>query len=206
KGGRVGLCQASGNVTAGNDSRAGGLVAENTNNANQSCDGCQLNAKISHSYANGDVTVGNDSVAGGLVAINKGTIGHTHAAGAVMGGDNSILAGLVGVNDLSGLVKFSMAMGTVAGTGPNNIVGGLVGVNVGEMRHPAASAQVGATPDSSAGGVRAINIAIATNSRATEDASVTVTGKNSTLGGFVGVNRGMIAPPPKAPPETAGSN
>ncbi len=114
-GGIISHSRAYGTVTAGANSLAGGLAGDNSVPKDTGCSSCVVGdgfnqlALISHSAAFGNVMVGSNSVGGGLVGISSGTVRHARAGGSVTGGDNSVIAGLVGVNDLSGLIKYSLA-------------------------------------------------------------------------------------------------
>ena len=74
------------------------------------------------SVARSSVTVGSDSVAGGIVAINSGTVSHARAGGAVSGDHDSVVGGLAGINDITGLIKYSLAWGSATDTGENTVV------------------------------------------------------------------------------------
>jgi len=191
--GAIQYSHATGDVRAGNFSSAGGLVGEN--NPGGECDGCTPGlATISHSHATGNIVVGSNGVAGGLVAINQGTIEHSRAVGNVAGDDNSILGGLAGVNDLAGLIKYSMAGGSVTSTGPNSVAGGLVGLNGGDIRSSQSSAPVSADANSYVGGLAGINIGTIIDSHVIDAPSIVVSGTGNIVGGFVGANMGLIDP------------
>jgi filamentous hemagglutinin family protein len=156
---------ATGQIRAGNNSVAGGLVGGN-GPGDFNCNGCTVGdghnnfGLVANSFATGNVTVGSTSLAGGLAGAGNGFFINTAASGNVTGGANSVLGGLVGgigageIDSNSGAASFSQgsaanvgnsnpgviagssASGSVTSTGPNSIVGGLVGVNFGIVGIP----------------------------------------------------------------------
>ncbi len=122
-GGIITLSYATGLVTVGTASSAGGLVGENF-------------GAISQSYAMGAVTGGDNALAGGLVGVNFSTISESHAIGAVEVGDFGSAGGLVGATGLltvdgnvaANSITNSYATGAVT-AGQFSTAGGLVGYN-----------------------------------------------------------------------------
>jgi filamentous hemagglutinin family protein len=180
-GGLVGVNQglildslASGNVGSPNvaNLQVGGLVGDNS-------------GWIVASLATGTVQAGSGSIAGGLVGshathnfncngcqvgdgqmfFNLPFIFGSQASGNVSVGDASVAGGLVGAGD--GIIASSSASGAVTGGG-NSVLGGLIGAL-------SFTSGLGFITDSTASG------------------AVTSTGSNSVVGGFVGLNGGMIA-------------
>ena len=173
---------ATGAVTAGEFSFAGGLVGYN------------FIGTITQSDASGAVTVGANSIAGGLVGENftGASITNSYATGAISSvGVNVQLGGLVGENDPGATIVNSQAYGNVTSTAnlpPQNInnncfnvdchyinVGGFVGANFGTISGTAwtnAPANCAAASTCAAGNV-----------------SVGALGSG---GGFAGYNEGII--------------
>ena len=117
-GGTITSGVASGNVTAGSGTSAGGLVGWNNGTINGT------------SVAAGDVS-SVDSFAGGLVGFNGGTITGAIAGGNVSSGGDA--GGFAALN--SGTITASFALGNVAGTGSAGFstAGGFVGSNDGTI-------------------------------------------------------------------------
>jgi filamentous hemagglutinin family protein len=196
---------ASGNVTGaagtagvneeGGTTTLGGLVGVNQ--------GLILNSLASGNV--GSPNVANLQV-GGLVGDNSGWIVASLATGNVQAGSGSIAGGLVGshaTNNINcngclvgdGQMFFnlpfifgSQASGTVT-VGDASVAGGLVGAGDGAIDSSSASGAV------TGGGIGALSftsgLGFITNS--TASGPVTSTGPNSVVGGFVGLNGGMIA-------------
>ena len=148
---------ATGTVSGGGNSILGGLVGVT-----------DVGAVILNSEARGSVTsTGSNSWIGGFVGLNAGTIGPTGgensisgATGSVTGTSNSLIGGFVGLNLGTIADSTTAATSTVTGTGTNNFVGGFVGVNFGFI-----------DPSTSAGSVTG--------------------GTNNTVGGFAGANASL---------------
>ena len=120
-------CSATGQVTAGGNYNAGGLVGSSE-------------GRILQSQANVDIVAGNDSEAGGLVGHNSlGYVDQSYAAGSVVGGDNSSVGGLVGGEENP--ITNSYAQGPATGGGNSN-VGGLVG-SISEVSGISTSYSIG---------------------------------------------------------------
>jgi hypothetical protein len=195
---------AKGDVSARNNSSAGGLVGDNQRD-DSSCDTCNMgigqnnDALISNSGARGNVTVGAASIAGGFAATNRGTIASSHTRSNVTGGHDSILGGFVGVGDFKTSDNFSVitgstASGTVNGLGANIIAAGFAAVNAGQISASLASGGVNAAANSYLGGFVGINIGSVTGSSNTGvvNGAANGTGSGNIAGGFVGVNFGLI--------------
>jgi hypothetical protein len=113
---------ASGAISAGITTQAGGLAGQN-------------DGTIVTSYATGKVTAKGDpnaqdiSALGGLVGVNDGPVSSSYASGAVSGRNYSEVGGLVGQNDVSSTINASYSTGAVQGGQTGSIVGGLIGVD-----------------------------------------------------------------------------
>src|SRR5262249_52450039 len=116
---------ASGNVTVGAASIAGGLVGA----AGDDHSTPPGESRIDRAHAAGAVVGGDNSILGGFIGALDvgGTISKSQASGPVTSlGPNSIVAGFIGVN--GGMVTDSQTSGAVNG-GSSSYVGGFVGVN-----------------------------------------------------------------------------
>src|SRR5215813_1393658 len=195
-GGTIWRSHASGDVTAGNNSTAGGLVAQNVAGVhNDNCAGpC---GTISRSSASGDVTVGDGSVAGGLVALSNATIRRSHASGDVTAGNGSTAGGLVGKN--SGVIDQTFVDGGEGGStvkvGADGVAGGLVGANSGNIGRSFSTANVtgaAGTGDGKTflGGLVGDNEGLVAQSYAT--GAVGASANNLEVGGLVAFNSGTI--------------
>jgi hypothetical protein len=133
---------ATGHISVGKNSVAGGLVCGNFFQV--------LLGNITQSYANVDISGGDGSILGGLVGGNvatctiycrsNGHIDRSYAFGSVSGGNGATVGGLVGENH-GGFISNSYAFGMVTGD-DNSFVGGLVGLNadlIDEEATPAIS-------------------------------------------------------------------
>lgn len=114
---------ATGNVTAGTEGIAGGLVALN------------LNGNIDQSYATGNATGGDTSVVGGLVGqtynVSSGnTISNSYANGDVTGLSDAQVGGLIGTNSNT-TVSFCYSTGSPTATGSFPYIGGFIGTDNG---------------------------------------------------------------------------
>ena len=167
---------ASGSVTVGDSSVAGGLagtsngtiVASSATGAVTGGGNSVLGGfigtlsfqngpgEITNSSAQGAVTsTGPNSVVGGFVGLTSGTISSSTASGPVSGTSSSYLGGFVGTN--LGLIEQSTAIGSVTGSGSNNIVGGFVGANFGSIDGSSASGNAASGADSAVGGFAGSN-------------------------------------------------
>jgi filamentous hemagglutinin family protein len=167
---------ASGSVTVGDSSVAGGLagtsngtiVASSATGAVTGGGNSVLGGfigtlsfqngpgEITNSSAQGAVTsTGPNSVVGGFVGLTSGTISSSTASGPVSGTSSSYLGGFVGTN--LGLIEQSTAIGSVTGSGGNNIVGGFVGANFGSIDGSSASGNAASGADSAVGGFAGSN-------------------------------------------------
>ena len=167
---------ASGSVTVGDSSVAGGLAGTSNGTivassaigavtgGGNSVLGGFIGAlsfqngpgEITNSSAQGAVTsTGPNSVVGGFVGLTSGTISSSTASGPVSGTSSSYLGGFVGTN--LGLIEQSTASGSVTGTGSNNIVGGFVGANFGSIDGSSASGNATSGADSAVGGFAGSN-------------------------------------------------
>lgn len=162
---------ASGTVTLGKRSYAGGLVGLNLND-------------IDRCHANVNTTGGPRSIVGGLAGFNigpHGTINRSLSDGNVVAQTGAIAGGLAGAN--SGRIWESFATGNSAG-GDKAIVGGLVGYNAGgNFGRIIASYETGsvsATANSAVGGLAGFSSGTILESYSTG----MVSGK--TMGGFLG--------------------
>ncbi|MCT2564563.1 T9SS type A sorting domain-containing protein [Chryseobacterium herbae] len=159
---------ATGTVTSGYTSSAGGLAA--------SAGG----GMVSNCYATGQV---NGGIAGGLIGGASSEIMSSYATGAVMGG--STVGGLVGIT--SKLVSNSYATGNVSG----GTVGGLIGWTTSSVTKSHATGNVNASTfgSNSAGGLIAIighgTAASSFSSISLSFSTGTITG-GSSVGGLVG--------------------
>jgi hypothetical protein len=148
--GNITFAYASGAVHVGSNSYAGGFVAANI-------------GTIFQAYATGAVTDDGNTVLGGFGAFNIGSLSQVFATGSVTGGTNTVVGGLVGVNGALvstdkfgspvGSIVDSYATGTASG-GANSIVGGLVAVNDGMIQ---TSYSAGPVSGGAAGGLAAQN-------------------------------------------------
>jgi hypothetical protein len=167
---------ASGSVTVGNASVAGGLAGTSNGTivassaigavtgGGNSVLGGFIGAlsfqngpgEITNSSAQGAVTsTGPNSVIGGFVGLTSGAISSSTASGPVSGTSSSYLGGFVGTN--LGLIEQSTAIGSVTGSGGNNIVGGFVGANFGSIDGSSASGNAASGADSAVGGFAGSN-------------------------------------------------
>jgi filamentous hemagglutinin family protein len=149
--GNLAFAYASGNVKVGSSSYAGGFVATNI-------------GTIFQAFATGAVTDDGNTVLGGFGAFNIGSLSQVFATGAVAGGTNTVVGGLVAVNGALAPSRFgnpgpvgsivdSYATGAASG-GAGSIVAGLVAVNDGKI---ATSYSAGAVSGGSVGGLVAKN-------------------------------------------------
>ena len=223
-GGKIQNSYATGSVSAGDSSQAGGLTGHNGPWNGSACSGCNAPdgaayfnaALIINSHATGNVIVGTASLGGGLSGSSgrNSTINNTYATGSVSGGGNSILGGLVGFTDVASTVTNSTASGSVSSSGPNSWVGGFVGVNggtisgvySGPVSSSSASGSVTGTSDSVLGGFAGLNFGVITDSTAAITSTVNAPGANNYLGGFVGLNFGLIDPSTAAGNVSGGAN
>jgi filamentous hemagglutinin family protein len=212
---------ATGTVSAGDYSLAGGLVGQN------GLFPSQFTGAITSSFANVNVTVsGIESSAGGLVGQNNpgSTITNSQAIGAVAA--TTTVAGQMQFADAGGLVgqnagtitsttqpvqssvcaqgaSFSCAAGAVS-VGAHGTAGGLVGFNQGTIQMSFASGAVtglaGLPPlgnndnegrDTHLGGLVGGNLGTITDSHATGDVG-TIDVAHLTVGGLVSDNSGTI--------------
>src|SRR5262245_10788918 len=185
---------ATGNITAGGNAWAGGLVGQNGFVGTGASTGF-----IENSFATGNVTItGPNGGAGGLVGSQGfgSTIASSNAAGTVSAtaqATNSSIGGLVGQNE--GTITSSHATGPVNGSG-GVTAGGLIGSNSGTISQSYAEGSVTLTlsgqVDATAGGFAGSNEGQITDSYATGAVSSTA-GDIFGLGGFVGSNAGSIS-------------
>jgi filamentous hemagglutinin family protein len=150
--GNIKFAYASGTVHVGSSSYAGGFFAGNS-------------GTIFQAFATGTVTDDGNTVLGGFGAFNLGSLSQVFATGAVTGGTNTVVGGLVAVNAALvpsdkfgrpgpvGSIVDSYAIGAASG-GTGSIVGGLVGVNDGIIK---TSYSAGAVSGGSVGGLVAQN-------------------------------------------------
>jgi filamentous hemagglutinin family protein len=170
---------ASGNVTAGSNTFAGGLVGQNVDFS-----GAHFVSLIKDSFATGDVTSAGTNVSlGGLVGANgflfsndgpptiTGVIKNSHAGGHVTGTDNV---------DNSNCGSGSGGCGFVS-------VGGLVGQNAGLIQGPMPSKH-GA--DAALGDAAFAGVGCGTG--ATCASGMVSAGAGGQVGGLVGYNQGVI--------------
>src|SRR5262249_44489745 len=174
---KVADSNASGNVTAGPNSLAGGIAG--------SGNGSFTNVSTGSAQT---VKAGNDSVLGGLVAVLElgGSVSNSASHGAVSGlGAKSIVGGGVGVN--AGNVSGTTASGT--GTAADSrYAGGLIGINFGSVQSSStpSTASVTGTGQSVIGGLVGANGGTVDHSNAA--GAVTGTGQSNIIGGLVGAN------------------
>jgi len=150
--GSIKFAYASGNVHVGSNSYAGGFIAGNF-------------GTIFQAFATGAVTDDGNTVLGGFGAFNIGSLSQVFATGAVTGGTNTVVGGLVAVNGALapsdkfgspgpvGSIVDGYATGAASGGG-NSIVAGLVAVNDGVIK---TSYSAGAVSGGSVGGLVAKN-------------------------------------------------
>ena len=173
--------QASGTVSAGASSVAGGFAATGSQ------DNGSHGGSFSNVTASGAVNAGHDSVVGGLVGVllEDGTIANSTAHNSIVAssGSNSIIGGVVGLNEgtISGTASTAPVSGTsdsyiggitginlglvtgsstdpnIGGSGGNDFIGGIAGLNAGSINGSTANiALAGGSPNYS-GGVAGVN-------------------------------------------------
>src|SRR5262249_23264420 len=190
---KVADSNASGNVTAGPNSLAGGIAG--------SGNGSFTNVSTSSAQT---VKAGNDSVLGGLVAVIElgGSVSNSASHGAVSGpGAKSVVGGVVGVN--AGNVSGTTASGTVTAAN-SSYAGGLIGINFGSVQSSSttSTASVTGTGQSVIGGLVGANGGTVDHSNAA--GAVTGTGQSHIIGGLGRAHPpGAHLPPPVRPPRSA---
>ena len=188
-GGTINTSFATGDVTAGSKSSAGGLVGAN-------------NGTIIGSGAGGTV-FSLDNHAGGLVGFNGvgAAITGSVATGNVSGGGFNV-GGFVGDN--AGIITGSFAFGNVTATSLSSEsgAGGFAGNNSGSISGSFASGNV--TGNNNAGGFVASNGGSIADSFAM--LGTVAVGNGGTAGGFVGGNHGQITNSSASGAVTGGSN
>ena len=190
---------AAGTVGSGHDhdrqTTLGGLVGFN-------------HGLIGLSTATGDVGTVNvpHLQAGGLVGSNHGAIVTSHATGHVKAGDNSMAGGFAGSNEGSSfncsgcnlgvgfnsaaVIGDSDAIGSVT-VGASSIAGGFAGMG-GFIAGSNASGAVTADNNSILGGFAGVVDLNSIIAGSHSTGAVTGIGANNWIGGFAGVNAGMI--------------
>ncbi|MGH6887743.1 MAG: GLUG motif-containing protein [Rhizomicrobium sp.] len=128
KGGAIANVSASGSVSSGEYSVAGGLVGIGGDILSE----CRSGMSVSDGYL---------GEAGGLVGgtVAGASIAHSRSTGNVSG--SGFVGGLVGFND-EALIEHSTAAGTVTGTDQDTDAGGLAGINEGVIAKSSASGGV----------------------------------------------------------------
>jgi hypothetical protein len=202
--GTISNSSATGNITVGANSQAGGLVASNASFTNAVS---PPTPSITGSFATGTVTGGSGSLVGGFVGITSGTLTNVSATGNVTGGGNSLIGGIAGavVPPHTGVASITNGVysGAVASTGSGSAVGGVVGFNAGVLIGGSASGSVAGTSGSFLGGVVGINLGLIDP---VGPATVTGTGSNNVVGGVAGLNLGLISDTNSTSDVTSGAN
>jgi hypothetical protein len=177
--------RASGNVSVGDFSLAGGFVGSSGNfqiGANQN------NTLIDQSSASGAVSGGQSSVLGGFVGVLDigSTIRTSSATGPVASsGPNSIIGGFVGLS--GGTIVDSRTTAAVTGTS-NSFLGGFVGINIGSVIDSTVSGNAAVT---ASGTNNLVGGFVGMNSGLIDPSTTTVTptaGSGNVIGGFAGAN------------------
>jgi hypothetical protein len=195
--GEVTNCGSSGSVIG--NYCVGGLVGWN-----------DAGGKVKKSYLSSTCNVTGKDCVGGLVGRNKGMVSESYCTGTVTGAD--CVGGLVGFNERGVIAEHSRSTGNVDGT---NNIGGLVGWNEGKVIGSYSTCNV--TGQSSIGGLVGRN-SDDTIDRCYSTSSVEgtfsvgglvgegnmgsmvidsysfgkVTGKDTCIGGLMGLNNGAI--------------
>ncbi|MBK5913729.1 GLUG motif-containing protein [Rhodocyclus purpureus] len=192
---------ATGNVSSGAGSNAGGLVGNNNGPISDSYATGKVYGNglvgglagynygpISNSYATGNVT-SDDFAVGGLVGLNYSQITNSHASGSVTGHD-SFIGGLVGDNE-GATISNSYATGSVIGTGnkygPSSYLGGLAGYSSGAITSAYASGSV-TGPGDYVGGLLGYN----DKGTITDAYAIGSVAGAGFVGGLAGYNLGTI--------------
>ena len=181
-GGDISGSSASGNITAGNNSYAGGLVGQVHFNSNAS--------NIGNSSATGAVNVGANSFAGGLVGMmeagNSILTGSSASGNVTSTGTGSQIGGLVGRNE-GGIAVANVLNSTVTAFN-SNTVGGAVGHNTGSIGGLTATNVTVTGTASFAGGLVGINSGSINSSSVSGSVNRTATSLSAQFGGLVGQN------------------
>jgi hypothetical protein len=144
---------------------------------------------IGFSYVSGNVEAGKSSFGGGLLGFNDGVITNSHAASEVVG-HSAHIGGLAGVN--TNVIENSYAIGSIIASGASD-PGGLVGTNDGEIINSYATGAVKSKSFGSvAGGLVGANNANGGNIENSYATGSVYGGRNSSVGGLVGVNGSTI--------------
>jgi hypothetical protein len=172
--------QASGNVTVGASSVAGGFAAASANSSNSG-------GSFTNVTASGAVTAGHDSIVGGLVGVIglNSTLSSSSAENTLVAstGPDSIVGGIVGAN--FGTISNTTSTAPVSGAG-DSYIGGVAGINLGALNNVMTDPAITATgSDDFIGGIAGLNIGSINNSTA----QVAITsGPSSYVGGIAGIN------------------
>ena len=173
--------QASGNVTVGALSVAGGFAAIGGNNHGQS------GGSFDNVTASGAVNAGHDSIVGGLAGVltQGGTISNSTANNSLVAssGSNSIVGGIVGLN--AGTISNTTSTAPVSGTS-DSYIGGVTGINLGEVIGSSTDPDItGSGGSNFIGGIAGLNAGAIDNSTAI---IALASGPSSYVGGIAGVN------------------
>ena len=173
--------QASGGVTVGASSVAGGFAAIGGGNHGQS------GGSFTNVSAAGAVNVADNSIVGGLVGVlsEGGTLANSKAQNTLVAssGANSVVGGIVGVNE--GSISDTTSTAPVSGTS-DSYIGGVTGINLGSITGSSSDPDIsGSGGDNFVGGIAGLNVGTIDNSTGLVALS---SGSPNYAGGAAGVN------------------
>ena len=181
----IGNSHATGNVTVGAASLAGGLSGSG-----------DRTSTFENSYATGAVSGGGNGILGGLIGVTDVGATVTDSTTAVTStvtstGSNSWVGGFIGLN--SGTILDSHALAAVNGTS-DSLLGGFAGLNFGVITDSTTTAAVTANGNNNyIGGFAGLNFGFIDPS--TSAGAVTANGNNNVVGGFAGANASLASIP-----------
>jgi len=130
---------------------------------------------------------------GALVGDNFGTVANSSVSGQVTNMNSGCTGSLVGFSEQGALVSGSSSTAQlVLAYGGSAIAGGLVGCSDGAIRSSLSKGSVQGSCCSNIGGLTGQNFSHGLIVSSTASGTVTATDPNSSLGGLVGRNDGMI--------------
>jgi hypothetical protein len=133
------------------------------------------------------------SAAGALVGDNLGTVANSSVSGQVTNSNAGCTGSLVGFNEQGATVSGSSSTAKlVSNYGGTTIAGGLVGCSEGAIRSSTSKGSVTGPGSSEVGGLAGYNFSHGVITASSSSSTVTATDANTSLGGLVGRNDGMI--------------
>lgn len=167
---------ASGAVSTGHDSVAGGLVGV-----------LGGDSTLTNSTAHNTLVAssGPNSIIGGIVGVNFGTIYDTTSSSPVSGTSDSYIGGVTGIN--LGSVSGSSTDPAISGSGGSDFIGGIAGLNIGLIENSTAQVDLSSGPSSYIGGIAGVNGSYSNDTAAIPNSSFpngTIVNSDATGSGF----------------------